>query len=257
MKKWYLLTLSMLFILQLESQEYIRPSEEESSISLPGKRHFSLTFAAGMSIPESQFASNNVKGSYWDFHSPDSTHLQGFALSGFHFDISCSYLFTDMLGIEIYLGGNTNSFDISTFQGTIGYPAVVNGSYYIGEYLAGFNVLVPVAYKISFEFTALGGLMTANYPEISYVIQGVNVTVDFNSSNVLGFNFGGAFKYAYSPAVDFVFKVEYSLATMVYPGNTYVFSYGYYSSPPQNYTNDITKMPAGILKPEIGISFKF
>jgi hypothetical protein len=173
-KKVILLFVLVSAFFTLKAQDYVRPSDNNSGTgtALPGERKFTLGISLGAAIPSGNFASTNVKNSFWDFNSADSTHLQGFAKTGFHFNVTATYQFTDDFGLTLLLGNNSNPFDINAFSSAIGYPASSQTSNYsTAEYLIGPCFSLPISSKLKFRVSLLAGIVTSNYPTIDVTLN--------------------------------------------------------------------------------------
>lgn len=98
----------------------------------------------------------------------DSTHIEnGYAKTGFHFDITAGYLFTNNVGGMILIGGNMNKVDVSTYESVNNIKSpdkVTYKSYYVGEYLIGPFLAIPAGDKLKINIRVMGGLVTANTP---------------------------------------------------------------------------------------------
>jgi len=257
--------IGVLFILSFfktSAQDYVR-SVPVDQPQMSSDKKFRLGVSIGPAIPMLDFGSTNVKGSFWDQTSIDSTHLQGFAQTGFHFDVYASYLITDNFGLMAMIAGNSNSFNQATFSSTIGYTSnVVNGEdFYTGEYLIGPYFYFPLGTqsKLSLSAFALVGFVSSNYPEVSLAINDtVNAAIQFlQGGNRFGFCFGGTLACSLSDNIDVTFNISYSQTKAVFPSWTETFTAPGYYPATLSHPTDQTSMPIGLLKPTIGIAFKF
>lgn len=262
-----LLILPVMFISVSRAQDYIRPNEDTAvNTQYTNKvQKLFIGFSIGTAIPTKDFASHNVSGSFWDFNSTDSTRLQGFAKTGFHFDISATYLFTTSFGIIAQFSDNTNNFDLSSFSSVMGYPAFANTTLYrTKEYLAGPYFSYTATPKLNLDAALLVGLVHNSYPTLTLKL---NDTLDYtreldNSKNVFGFCISAGMSYNLTTRVYLTINIAYTQATLLYPTWTETAQYlsthpaSYYYKPITFYHNtDETFMKAGIFKPTIGIEF--
>jgi opacity protein-like surface antigen len=244
---------SSFFIL---AQDYVRP-ETETHVS--ENKKYSIGVSFGPAIPFKDFASSNVKGSFWDFSSPDSTRLQGFAKTGFHFNITASCLFTDNIGMMLFVGGNSNSFDATSFSSAIGYPASVSsGNYYTAEYLIGPFVSFSVADKIRINACALFGFVTNSYPVINIALNDTTtLQVNFTSALNFGYRLGAGVEYSVNKNISVVFQVAYLQSNITYPSWSETYTIPGYYPLNQTHSTDVTTMTTGILSPTIGLKLKY
>lgn len=246
------------------AQDYVRNAPGGSDMApVSANKKFRLGVSIGPAIPMLDFGSTNVKGSFWDQTSVDSTHLQGFAKTGFHFDFYLSYLISDNFGLMLSVGGNSNSFDGITFSNTIGYSsAAVNGeNFYTGEYLIGPFVYFPLDAQSKFSFSAyaLIGLVSSNYPQISLAINDtITAAIQFlQGRNSFGFSAGATLAYSLNEGTDVTFGIGYTQSKIIYPSWSETFTAPGYYPATVNHPIDQTYMRMGILRPTVGIAFKF
>jgi hypothetical protein len=194
-------------------------SRAYSQDSLRRKTKFSFGFNVATNIPQGAFARNDsvalpfVSGVLPNLiNVRDSNNINGYAKTGFHFNLYATYLFTDHFGAMLSVGGNFNSFDVSTLSanedeqysgyGFGGVPPTFtcSGNYYIGEYFIGPYFKIPTQSKnFSFEFKILLGVITANYPNLTfnynYMGSTASQTEVVKEGLGFGYNLGGGFKY--------------------------------------------------------------
>jgi hypothetical protein len=222
-------------------------------------RKFILSASIGTSIPYGDFASTNVKNSFWDFRSIDSTHLQGFAQTGFHFNITATYMFNNNVGMIILLGNSTNSFDINTFSTSIGgFPASnLSGNYSTSEYLIGPCFSFPLAKKLNFKFNILIGLVNSNYPSINIALNDTTTYErDINGGSGFAYNLMGSFVYSITNSIGIIGSLSYMGSTILYPNWTETVTYTGYYPYSISHSTDVLNMKMGILKPTIGVEFR-
>ena len=246
----------------VEPQSYVRPSEENET-TLTQNKKFSLGFSMGAAIPLGDFKSTNIKGTVWDFNSPDSSNLRGYAVTGFHFDITLKYHLTDDFGIMLYYGGNSNSFNLTAFSSSMGLVGSNGtGGYYTAEYLIGPYVSLALSNKFSINFNGMIGLVTNTYPTLSVAINDTeSVERTFSGGAGFGYNLGAGLSYNVSDNVTLTLNGNYMGSTITYSGWTetdYVSvpSLGIAGTATATHSNDVT-MVTGILKIALGIEFKF
>ncbi len=251
----------------VKAQDYVRPSGNytapETGTPIEGSKKFVLGISLGAAIPSGSFASTNVKNSFWDFNSTDSTHLQGFAKTGFHFNITATYQFTDDFGLTLLLGNSSNPFDINAFSSAIGYPAGSQSSNFTtAEYLLGPCFSLPISNKFKFRVSLLAGIVTNNYPTIDVALNDTTTyEVTFNGATNFAYSIGAGIIYNVTDNIAVQLNLNYTGTTITYTGWTgiYTINGGVYSYYPytSNHPNDVTSMTAGLLKPTFGVEFKF
>lgn len=259
-RKTLLATLFALTIYAAKAQDYVRPYYE---VPKTENKKFYICFSFGSAIPMQDFASTNVKNSFWDFSSPDSVRLQGFAKRGFHFNINASYQFSDNFGIMLLYGGNINSFDEVAFSSAIGYPSTnTSGNYYTAEYLIGPYLSIPIGSKLNIKISSLIGLVTNGYPVLDVALSDTtNYVRELSRGRGLGLNFGVGLEYSVNSSVSIFLNSAYTYAKISYSSWTETLTYsipGYYPfTLSKQHPTDVTSMDTGILESNIGIEFKF
>jgi hypothetical protein len=264
-KKAILSAFALLALFTVKAQDYVRPGgsytpSTDNNPTATGPKKFSLSLSMGSAIPLKDYASTYVKGSFWDFNSPDSTHLQGFAQSGFNMNVTASYLFSDEFGIKMMLGYSSNPFNINTFSATVGFPsyASTQTNYHVTEYMIGPYMSLLVAPKLRVELGAMIGLVTISYPEIVVALNDtLTDTYDFNGGNGFGYCFDAGAEYSITSNLSILINVAYTGSTIKYNGfDETLNSPGYY---PYTFSHDtdVPYMTTAIIKPTIGIALKF
>jgi hypothetical protein len=249
----------------VSAQDYTRPiTEQRGSGNFYDSKKLSLAFSAGAAIPLLDFGSSNVKNSFWDFNSPDSTRLQGFAKTGFHFDLTASYLLNDNAGIMVMIGGNTNPIDFNGIETALGYPASATiTSYYTGEYLLGPYLHFKLTDKFNFDLGIMAGIISNNYPTISLAFSDTTTyTRDIaNGKLSFGYSLYTALNYQLSDNIDLRFSLAFTGGTIYYPNwieSLTLTVPGYYPvTGSYDHSTDETSMQMGILKASVGLAFKF
>jgi hypothetical protein len=239
------------------AQDYARPEPEQyAPEGSTTDKKFSVGLSFGSAIPLGKFASTSVKGTFWDFHSVDSTHLEGFAKNGFNFTLTASYLFPGNVGIMVMYASNSNAFDINTFSASVGLPSSTNSELYSeNEYLIGPFVVLPEG-NFRFTFNALVGLASVAYPEITCNAHDTTYTYDFQGGSGFAYDLGAGAEYNFSKWFAASLNINYMNTTIQYNGysitGTIPGYIAYYSSP-----TDVLSMPTGILKITAGIVLRF
>lgn len=254
----------MLLFFWTKAQDYYEsypPRKKERTPS--AEKKFNLNFSHGPAFPSKDFKSTTAKNSYWDFNSADSVKLTGFAKTGYNFNLSASYLFTDNLGIMIMIGSNINAFDIGTFNSVVrstsvysNYPFTTSGTYYTNEYLIGPYLSSSEWHRIKIQGYALFGLVTSTYPDIAMQYADTTIAFNFNSGKSFGYCLGGAIAVSLNDWIDLALNVSYTQATLSYPGVTINYSAPGYYPFTDPHPDDVTKMQLGILKITTGVVFK-
>jgi len=223
------------------------------------KLSFGLNVGCG--IPGGDFSKNdgtalpiaNAKGA-------DTTKYNGFAKTGFHFNIYANYMFSTNVGATIVIGGTMNTFDAATLQtvantNNTGSPAVVtsSGNYYVGQYLIGPYFAFPLGSdKVSLELKGLVGLVTANYPTIDYA-EGLGTgSIAVKSGSGFGYSGVVGLKYMLTDMFGLHLDVGYLGSSISYSSSTQTQSYAGMS---QSYTDPVSKtMSLSLIQVTIGAS---
>jgi opacity protein-like surface antigen len=257
--KIILSALIVLFFTELHAQDYARPEPEQYSLpSNPNDRRFNIGVSIGAAIPLGDYGSTNVKGSFWDFNSIDSTRLQGFAQPGLNLTITASYLFPENIGIMMMFGSSSSTFNTSGFSSAIGRPATTStGSFSEYEYLIGPCFELPLSDKFRMNANILIGLVSASYPEVNYAYNDtVTLTTDFQGGTGFGYSFGANLEYNISKNAAISLNVNYIGSDIKYTGFTWTLSTPGYYPLVQDHPTDVLTMQTGILKITAGITFR-
>lgn len=207
-------------------------------------------------LPLSGFTANEGKLN-------DTTRYNGFARTGFHFNIYVQYMIVGPVGIKVMVGGSFNSFNISAFNNV--YSAIYNqntgnagsaaptftasGGYYVGQYMIGPCLKFRITDKIKIEGQILAGLLTGGYPVLSakinnsYAFDGYTTTevgtetFFTTSSNAFAYNINAGIEYMLTNMIGLHFNVGYT-------GSSLTFA---------DYANieDVTVNGGGFFRPEI------
>ncbi len=218
------LIISTLFTTAAFATEPDAPTNVKKTISatlLPETpdNKFSIGLAAGTTIPLGGYASTAA--------STDSTHINGAAQAGIHFNATVGYKIYKIIGAMVMIGGNINGYNsAATISGAAITPS---GSHYVGQYLAGPHVSIPVGKKFFIEARALVGLVTSHYPALSasesLSLGGfASTTVDYSykltSGSAFGYSFGVGAKYMLGNHFGITLNVAYSGSNTKYSGYT-------------------------------------
>jgi len=228
---------------------------------------FSIGLAAGTTIPLGAFGTSTV--------GTDSTHINGYAHTGFHFNATVGYKIYKMIGAMVMIGGNINSCSPpTTYFSGISFTPVPSGPHYLGQYLAGPYVSIPVGKKLSLEARALVGLITSSYPEITASASGtagffgsITASTDTKYKSGAAFGYSGSVgaKYMLGSHFGLTLHVAYSGSNMKYPNytvHTTEISSGYFSTaiPSVNTTNTYNTpvhMSIGMINISAGAAYSF
>jgi hypothetical protein len=126
------------------------------------------------------------------------------------------------------------------------------------EYLTGPCTLVYLAPKFKLQASALLGIVTMSYPELTLAWNDtVSLTFDFLGGGIgFGYSIGAGIEYSISDNVSLLLNVSYTGTTISYNSSAITWnSPGYYPYV-ENHPNDATTMSTGIIKPTIGVVFK-
>ena len=218
-----------------------------------------IGISVGASLPMGAYGSKNTDTA--SSTRNDSTHIQnGYASTGFHFDVTAAYMFADNIGGEVMIGGNMNSFDVASFKtnNNIKSPSTFTANnYYIGQYLVG--PVLSFGDKLKINIRVLVGLVTANATvetetngqsgasEFSYTYTG-------NSASAFGYNVGAGIKYNFNDKMGLLVNVDYLGSTLTYTG--YSESQTYFGST-SSHTNTTLKqtMALGMVNATVGLAF--
>ncbi len=122
----------------------------------------------------------------------DST-VQGYAKTGIYFNLSAGYKLSNLIGVMIQLGGNLNGFNSVAYDANANNPAgtTVGTSHYIGSYLVGPYLGIPVGDKLSVNVRVLGGLMTDKFSSVTSTLSpGSALQQTFNHQYAPAMTFG-------------------------------------------------------------------
>jgi len=228
---------------------------------------FTVGLAVGTTIPLSNFANSAA--------STDSTHINGAAQTGIHFNATAGYKIYKIIGAMVMVGGNINGYNAPSSGFSVVSPS---GPHYIGQYLAGPCVSIPVCKKFFIEARALAGLMTSHYPELSSNYSGSlggfvssSFTYSYKLTSGLGFGYSGGVgaKYMLRDHFGITLNVTYAGSNIKYSGYTVhetvttTSIFGAYSNTPlPNYNttnsyNTPVHMSVGMIAVSAGAAYSF
>ena|ERR1700739_3619584 len=202
-----------------------------------------------------------LPGSDWAAHakntSNDSTKRpDGFAMTGFHFDVSAGYQIAGPVGVMALIGGNMNSFDVATYKSVYSVPSsgtYTVTSYYSGQYLVG-PFLSFGGDNFKFNIRVLVGLITCNTPTSTYTDGSYSDVQSGNTGSGFGYQFGAGIKYNFNSSMGLLVNVDYAGATINYTGYTDDQTLGSTST---THTNTTLKQTMGYnnITASVGIAF--
>lgn len=224
-------------------------------------KKMSLSVNVGAAMPMGAWGSKKTDTT--QSVATDSTHIQnGYASTGFHFDITAGYLFSGNVGGMVLIGGNMNKFDASTYKSVNGFSgsevSITAKSYYLGEYLVGPFFAIPAGDKIKINIRALVGLVTANTPTITESETVFGQTVSFTISGKPGSGFG------YQAAAGLQYNMSDNLGLkldLAYTGSTIAYKKGITESSASGsqsmYTSLKRTMSVGLFTVSAGVAIGF
>jgi len=202
-------------------------------------RKLSIGFSIGTNAPHARYAQSDSVAVPFISNVNDMNNINGYAKNGFHFNIYSTYMITQQFGAMLSIGGNFNSFDILTlniqaydqyagnfFTSTPPPSFTISGSYYVGEYLIGpyfkFHIGPP---NLSLELKVLLGVVTANYPTLTYSYDYMGTiatqTETVKVGNGFGYNISGGYMYTILKGlIGLHLDVGYTGADINYPSYT-------------------------------------
>lgn len=185
---------------------------------------------------------NNAHPYPQGYNANDTTKLNGFAKTGFSFNVYGQYRLAGPIGIKLMVGGTMNSYDASAFTSayapvwaTYHYTGVpsptwtASKSYYIGEYMLGPCLRLPAGEKLKIEAQVLVGLVTGSYPSLTgtTTFSGTGYTETYtqnfstvSSVSAFGYNFSAGFEYKFAPLMGLHLNVGYTGTSFSYSSYT-------------------------------------
>jgi len=189
----------------------------------------------------------------------DTSHTNGWAKTGFHFNVHIGYKFSDYIGGMAMIGGNMNGFNTTAYDSKNN-PLASNGattatSHYIGSYLAGPFLNLPVSDNFAITIRALAGLMTAKYAELTGTEGSFSGVSKIASVSTFGYDAGAGVKIGITDAMGFALNVDYLGGTPVFKSETVTVNTAIGSS---THTYAFTHaMSTGIVNASVGIVLCF
>ncbi len=266
MRKLLLFAPLLLSISGLNAQNDYAPVKSRFSNSdnkSPETNKFSIALNFGVGLPLGDYGNS----SQVPFPANDTTHANGLALTGFHFNGTASYLFSPFFGGMIMVGGTSNSFNEAQWQtlrsqNIPGITTSVNGNFYIGQYLVGPYASIPVNRRIKVEFKALLGFVSANYPQLTqtfptYYYGATVVEIKtIKPSNDFAYNFGVGLKCLLTKNLGLDFNIGYTGSDISYHEvDISYYEAGYY--PYTDYSIFNRYMQLGLLEMTAGVSYNW
>jgi len=217
-----------------------------------------FSFNAGVAVPVGGFASKD------SLKRNDTTHANGFAKTGFQFNIDITYRVSKHVGIAARVGGALCSFDAAGYTQAYNVPSTftvsASGKHYVGEYLIGPYFYLPASDNFGFEIKLLGGIVSSAYPEYTIASNIPNnytsTTYKYTQASGFGyaFSFGGRLKVDENVAV--LASVTYTGSDAKYNGllvnGSTTTNYGY-----SDLSTSIRTMELGVVSITLGVGITF
>ncbi len=232
-------------------------------VSEDGGNKLSIGLSVGTTIPLQNFGDKT--------NNPDTTHFNGYANTGIHFNATFGYKFSKYVGAMVMAGGSINSFNTTSFtaaNGGFGGATTSAKSHYVGQYLMGPYLSVPIGNKFSVEVRALVGLVTSSYPKIIESTSGSFGTYSYgfssqtkiNSAAAFGFSAGVGVKYMVADHFGMTLNAAYAGSNMGYKGYTSTTTTTPFTgTTTSNVTDNTTKrtMSIGMINITAGVAYCF
>ncbi|HWY99052.1 MAG TPA: hypothetical protein VNY36_08210 [Bacteroidia bacterium] len=225
-----------------------------------GDSKLTIGISVGAALPMGDYAKKDTTGLASSSDTTKTSRGAGWANTGFHFDVTASYMFSDHIGAQLMIGGNLNSFDNATYMTAYGYKSPITytqNNWYVGQYLVGpvlsfgdklkINIRVLVGYVAS-------GAPTATQSNGQSGSSGYSVTntADGGGSG-FGYNFGAGIKYNFTDKMGLLVNVDYLGSSLLYTG--YKVSGNYYGfNVDGSHPTIKTAMALGILNASVGLA---
>jgi hypothetical protein len=199
------------------ANEYSRPDSTKK---------ITIEISIGASIPMGAFGSKGTDTTSAERKDTNRIY-NGYAKTGFHFDVTGGYFLGNNFRFMILLGGNMNTVDAKTYTTVNGIKSpesLTATSYYVGQYFMGLSFSLP-GDKLSVSFSLLGGLVTASYLTTTRIYPlGPSTETEVSTGNGgigFGYQFGAGIKYSLNNCIGLTFNVAYTGSSITYIGNTY------------------------------------
>ncbi len=225
-----------------------------------GDSKLTIGVSVGAGIPMSDFGKKDTTG------QNDTTKRTGWASTGFHFNVTAGYLLGGPVGVMVMIGGNMNSFDVTSYETATGFnnnvpsgetKTLTSTNYYIGQYLVGPFLSLPASDKLKIDIRLLVGLVTGNTPTQteSETAGSSNETIVTSGKDGSGFgyHFGAGIKYNFSDKMGLTVNAGYTGSSIAYTGYTDTES-GVFSGTHTNTTLKQT-MATSIVSVTVGLAF--
>jgi opacity protein-like surface antigen len=188
----------------------------------------------------------------------DTSNRNGWAKTGFHFNANIGYKFTDNIGGMLMIGGNMNGFNAAAYD-TKNYPHAAGTttatSHYIGSYLVGPFLNLPVGDKFAITARVLVGLMTAKYADLTETSGALSSVSKVASVSTFGYDAGAGVKIGITDAVGLALNVDYLAGNPTFKSETVTVN-----SPIGNSSHTYTgtsAMSTSIVNASVGIVLSF
>lgn len=164
---------------------------------------FNIGISAGTTLPLKDFKASGA--------ASDSSHIVGSAQTGIHFNLTAGYTIYKIVGAMVMVGGNINSFGGGA---SLGSSAIIpSGPHYVGQYLAGPYISVPIGKKFFIEAHTLVGLITSHYPDLSTdVSASLGTYGSYDYSTATKFKSGKAFGYSGSLGAKYMLGEHFGIS---------------------------------------------
>ncbi|HTB06580.1 MAG TPA: hypothetical protein VK806_06455 [Bacteroidia bacterium] len=236
-----------------------------SSSSGGTTKKLTFSISAGIAMPLGAFGNKGNDTNSSD--QKDTTHYNhGYAITGFHADLTISYLITDKIGVTALAGLNALSFDAATYKTVNGVPStetLTATNYSTWQFLVGPYLELPASDKLKVDIRLLGGMVTNTFPTIT---QSGSTTVPFfgtqtyssvysrKSGSGFGYSISAGARYNLTDAIGISLNVAYTGSSIAYTGYTQVTNYNSNSST-YNDTTLKTTLSLSILTATVGVCY--
>jgi hypothetical protein len=215
-----------------------------NKIAVTGNK-FDFGIDVGFSLPASDFASSSLPA-----YSSNNV-IDGYAKTGFCYDLHASYKFSKYIGIMVLYGNNINPINTSELTTSMGASSSASGEYTVAEYLVGPYFSLTLV-KIKIEAKLLGGIVTSNYPTLTFDNAAGSVIDAFQNGSGFGYLAGAKIKYMMIGGMFGIgIGVNYVSSGVSYSGWTSTLS-GAGTSQAQS--NGSIKMNIGLVQVMLGLS---
>ena len=185
----------------------------------------------------------------------DTSHTNGWAKTGFHFNANVGYKFTDNIGGMLMIGGNMNGFDAASYDSKEGNKAgtTTSNSYYIGSYLVGPFLNIPIGDKAAFTARLLGGLMTAKSSTLTQSLGVLGTATEtLGSVSTFGYDAGVGARFGLTDMLGLAVNADYLGGTPTF--TTYTDTFGGKTSTSSGHKR---AMGTGLVNLSVGVVLGF